>query len=128
MDRINNSVFYFQLNSRRFFSEIHEYKIILMLCILIMRSYVIEMFVDGIYFVFRFLLMILFISIVGEVEFGSQKYYALCGLGGMLSCGVTHTGIVPLDLVKCRIQVDPAKYKGIFNGFKVSFVPVIARY
>jgi len=59
-------------------------------------------------------------SASGEVEFGSQKYYALCGLGGMLSCGVTHTGIVPLDLVKCRIQVDPAKYKGIFNGFKVS--------
>jgi len=53
-------------------------------------------------------------------EFGSSKYYALCGLGGVLSCGITHTAIVPLDLVKCRIQVDPAKYKGIFNGFKVS--------
>jgi len=53
-------------------------------------------------------------------EFGSSKYYALCGFGGVLSCGVTHTAIVPLDLVKCRIQVDPAKYKGIFNGFKVS--------
>jgi len=53
-------------------------------------------------------------------EFGSAKYYAICGFGGVLSCGVTHTAIVPLDLVKCRIQVDPAKYKGIFNGFKVS--------
>lgn len=39
------------------------------------------------------------------VEFGSSKYYALCGLGGVLSCGITHTAIVPLDLVKCRIQV-----------------------
>lgn len=39
------------------------------------------------------------------VEFGSGKYYALCGLGGILSCGITHTAIVPLDLVKCRIQV-----------------------
>ena len=38
----------------------------------------------------------------------------------MLSCGITHTAIVPLDLVKCRIQVDSAKYKGIVNGFKVS--------
>jgi solute carrier family 25 (mitochondrial phosphate transporter), member 3 len=28
--------------------------------------------------------------------------------------------VVPLDLVKCRIQVDPAKYKNIFHGFKVS--------
>lgn len=37
-----------------------------------------------------------------------------------MSCGVTHTAVVPLDLVKCRIQVNPAKYKSIFNGFKVS--------
>jgi len=56
----------------------------------------------------------------GEVEFGSGKYYALCGLGGILSCGITHTAIVPLDLVKCRIQVNPAKYKGIFSGFKTT--------
>lgn len=40
-----------------------------------------------------------------QVEFGSLKYYALCALGGVISCGVTHTAIVPLDLVKCRIQV-----------------------
>merc|ERR1711887_361654 len=53
-------------------------------------------------------------------EMGSAKYYALCGVGGILSCGITHTAIVPLDLVKCRIQVDPAKYKGIVNGFKVT--------
>ena len=38
-------------------------------------------------------------------EFGSMKYYALCGFGGILSCGLTHTAVVPLDLVKCRIQV-----------------------
>ncbi|CAN0103904.1 solute carrier family 25 member 3 [Lampetra fluviatilis] len=53
-------------------------------------------------------------------EYGSTKYYVLCGFGGILSCGVTHTAIVPLDLVKCRIQVDPGKYKGIFTGFSVS--------
>ncbi|XP_049847467.1 phosphate carrier protein, mitochondrial-like [Schistocerca gregaria] len=53
-------------------------------------------------------------------EFGSPKYFALCGLGGILSCGITHTMVVPLDLVKCRIQVDPAKYKSIINGFKVT--------
>lgn len=44
----------------------------------------------------------------------------LCGLGGILSCGLTHTMVTPLDLVKCRIQVDPAKYKSVLNGFKVS--------
>lgn len=53
-------------------------------------------------------------------EFGSLKYYALCGLGGAISCGVTHTAVVPLDLVKCRLQVDPNKYKNIFNGFRVT--------
>jgi len=55
-----------------------------------------------------------------EVQFGSGKYYALCGLGGILSCGITHTAIVPLDLVKCRIQVDPQKYKGIIGGFRTT--------
>jgi solute carrier family 25 phosphate transporter 3 len=53
-------------------------------------------------------------------EYGSMKYYALCGLGGAISCGVTHTAVVPLDLVKCRLQVNPDKYKSIFKGFSVT--------
>nr|XP_034304491.1 phosphate carrier protein, mitochondrial-like [Crassostrea gigas]XP_034304492.1 phosphate carrier protein, mitochondrial-like [Crassostrea gigas] len=53
-------------------------------------------------------------------EFGSNKYYALCGFGGILSCGITHTAVVPLDLVKCRIQVNPEKYGGIVNGFRLT--------
>lgn len=53
-------------------------------------------------------------------EFGSPKYFALCGLGGILSCGITHTLVVPLDLVKCRLQVDAAKYKNLIHGFKVT--------
>uniref|UniRef100_A0A8D0ESY7 Solute carrier family 25 member 3 n=1 Tax=Strix occidentalis caurina TaxID=311401 RepID=A0A8D0ESY7_STROC len=53
-------------------------------------------------------------------EYGSLKFYALCGVGGVLSCGLTHTAVVPLDLVKCRMQVDPQKYKSIFNGFSVT--------
>lgn len=53
-------------------------------------------------------------------EYGSMKYLLLCGLGGMLSCGLTHTVIVPLDLVKCRMQVDPGKYRGILSGFGVT--------
>jgi len=56
----------------------------------------------------------------GAVEFASGKYYAYCSVGGLLSCGITHTGIVPLDLVKCRIQVNPEKYGGIMKGFKVT--------
>ncbi|KAI7791903.1 solute carrier family 25 mitochondrial carrier [Triplophysa rosa] len=53
-------------------------------------------------------------------EYGSNKCYALCGFGGVLSCGLTHTAVVPLDLIKCRIQVDPVKYKSVFNGFSVT--------
>ncbi len=58
--------------------------------------------------------------IPGEVPYGSLEYYLKCAFGGVLSCGITHTALVPLDLVKCRIQVDPAKYKNIVTGFKVS--------
>merc|ERR1712018_357450 len=53
-------------------------------------------------------------------EAGSLKFYTLCGVGGMLSCGITHTLVVPLDLVKCRLQVDKAKYKNLGNGFKLT--------
>jgi len=55
-----------------------------------------------------------------EVEFGSTEYYIKCCIGGSLSCGLTHTIIVPLDLVKCRMQVDSAKYPSIGKGFKVT--------
>ena len=61
-----------------------------------------------------------FLCVLDSCEFGSNKYFMLCGLGGILSCGITHTMVTPLDLVKCRIQVDPAKYKSVFNGFRVS--------
>ena len=54
------------------------------------------------------------------VEFGSTEYYLKCCLGGSLSCGLTHTMIVPLDLVKCRMQVDAAKYPSLGQGFKVT--------
>ncbi|XP_031621938.1 phosphate carrier protein, mitochondrial-like [Contarinia nasturtii] len=54
-------------------------------------------------------------------EFGSTKYFLLCGLGGIISCGSTHTLLTPLDLVKCRLQVDQAKYKNLFTGFKLTY-------
>jgi len=53
-------------------------------------------------------------------EVGTAKFYAYCAIGGAASCGITHTAVVPLDLVKCRIQVDKAKYQNLGNGFKVT--------
>lgn len=35
--------------------------------------------------------------------------------------GSTHTLLTPLDLVKCRLQVDSAKYKNLITGFKLTF-------
>lgn len=53
-------------------------------------------------------------------EFGSNEYYGKCMIGGALSCGLTHTLVVPLDLVKCRMQVDAAKYPSLAKGMKVT--------
>jgi solute carrier family 25 phosphate transporter 3 len=39
-------------------------------------------------------------------------------LGGILACGVTHAGITPLDVAKCNMQVNPAKYTGLSSGLK----------
>lgn len=46
------------------------------------------------------------------------KYFGTCSLGGLLSCGLTHTLITPLDLVKCRKQVNPQLYPSLFSAFR----------
>jgi len=45
-----------------------------------------------------------------KVELYSTKYFVLCGFGGILSCGITHTMVTPIDLVKCNAQADPKKF------------------
>lgn len=54
---------------------------------------------------------------VGGIELFSAKYYAACTFGGLMACGLTHTAVTPLDLVKCRRQVDPKMYKGNFEAW-----------
>ena len=74
-------------------------------------------------FKFNSLLIYLYGAVFSQDDscaYGSPKFFLLCGLGGIISCGTTHTALVPLDLVKCRIQVDPGKYGGIIKGFRVS--------
>lgn len=53
----------------------------------------------------------------GQIELYSGKYYAACTFGGILACGTTHTAVTPLDLVKCRRQVDSTLYKGNMDGW-----------
>ncbi|KAH1194189.1 Mitochondrial phosphate carrier protein 3, mitochondrial [Glycine max] len=72
-----------------------------------------------------------------KIELYSPAFYAACTAGGILSCGLTHMTVTPLDLVKCNMQIcgldvilasslirsvsdiDPAKYKSISSGFGV---------
>jgi hypothetical protein len=35
-----------------------------------------------------------------------MSYYKKCMVGGILSCGLTHAAMCPLDIVKCRKQVS----------------------
>ncbi|KAK4499617.1 hypothetical protein PRZ48_010135 [Zasmidium cellare] len=55
---------------------------------------------------------------VGKIELYSGKYYATCTFGGLMACGLTHWGVTPLDLVKCRRQVDSKLYKGNIDGWR----------
>lgn len=48
----------------------------------------------------------------------SPGYYAACTFGGLMACGITHWAVTPLDLVKCRRQVDPKIYLGNVDGWR----------
>lgn len=48
----------------------------------------------------------------------TNSYYGRCMLGGILSCGLTHTLITPLDVTKCKMQVYPGKYVGTASSMK----------
>lgn len=45
--------------------------------------------------------------------------YAKFALAGAIGCGVTHSSMVPIDVVKTRIQLEPTVYnKGMVGSFK----------
>eukprot|EP00695_Tsukubamonas_globosa_P003954 TRINITY_DN93_c0_g1_i3.p1 TRINITY_DN93_c0_g1~~TRINITY_DN93_c0_g1_i3.p1 ORF type:complete len:332 (+),score=188.86 TRINITY_DN93_c0_g1_i3:76-996(+) len=50
-----------------------------------------------------------------KIPLYSTEYYLTCGVGGIVACGLTHTGVVSLDIIKCRKQV----------GIKSSFSSII---
>lgn len=41
----------------------------------------------------------------GGIALYSPAFYAACTVGGILSCGLTHTAVTPMDIVKCNMQV-----------------------
>jgi solute carrier family 25 phosphate transporter 3 len=48
-----------------------------------------------------------------------MMYYLKGALAGGICCSVTHGGLTPVDVVKTRIQLDPATYnKGMITGFR----------
>ncbi|MCJ1334045.1 hypothetical protein MMC10_010752 [Thelotrema lepadinum] len=73
-----------------------------------------------------------------QIELFSGTYFGACTIGGVIACGPTHTSVTPLDLVKCRRQVDPKIYtsnisawrtiasaeglRGIFYGWGPTFI------
>ncbi|KAK3693571.1 mitochondrial carrier domain-containing protein [Podospora appendiculata] len=57
----------------------------------------------------------------GKIELYSAKYYAACTVGGLMACGLTHTAVTPLDLVKTRRQVDSKLYSGNFMAWRHIF-------
>jgi len=48
----------------------------------------------------------------------NNTYYAKCMLGGVLSCGLTHLAVTPLDVTKCNMQVNPKKFTGLIPGLR----------
>jgi len=64
----------------------------------------------------------------GGIELYSPTYFAMCGIGGILSCGITHTAVTPLDLVKCNIQANPKEFKGTFQGMRLIWSGQAAQY
>jgi len=50
-------------------------------------------------------------------EVHDMSYYKKCMVGGILSCGITHALVCPLDIVKCRMQTMPGLYSGVGDGF-----------
>jgi len=56
-----------------------------------------------------------------KIALYSPMYYAMCGIGGILSCGLTHTFVTPLDLVKCNAQVNKEMFPNTVQGFKAIY-------
>jgi len=58
----------------------------------------------------------------GAITPNTTEYFAVCGLGGILSCGLTHAAVTPIDVVKCNKQSNPTVFtKGMFGNGGIIF-------
>lgn len=56
----------------------------------------------------------------GKIKPNTSEYFAVCGLAGILSCGVTHCGVTPIDMVKCNKQNNPQIFNsGMLGNMKI---------
>jgi len=56
----------------------------------------------------------------GKIKPNTNEYFAVCGLAGILSCGLTHCGVTPIDMVKCNKQNNPAIFnQGMIGNMKI---------
>jgi solute carrier family 25 (mitochondrial phosphate transporter), member 3 len=58
-------------------------------------------------------------KVVEPEKLSGLGLYSRFALAGAVCCSVTHGGLTPVDVVKTRIQLDPATYnRGLLGGFK----------
>jgi len=50
-------------------------------------------------------------------EYGFDTYLRF-GFAGALCCSITHTAVVPMDVVKTRMQTEAGRYKSMVHGFR----------
>jgi solute carrier family 25 phosphate transporter 3 len=54
-----------------------------------------------------------------KIELYSNDFFVACSLAGILSCGITHTMVTPLDVIKCNIQANPKEFKSVGQSFRL---------
>lgn len=54
---------------------------------------------------------------MGQGPFDSV-HYTKAAFGGAVCCSVTHGGTTPIDVIKTRMQLDPAKYTSFLGTYK----------
>jgi len=56
----------------------------------------------------------------GKIKPNTSEYFAVCGLAGIFSCGFTHCGVTPIDMVKCNKQNNPQIFsKGMIGNMRI---------